>query len=74
MTFAVLDSTKTNERPKLLRCRDVHGVRCEVEWTGQSVGKLVAAAIEHGMTDHGFTAAFYSSGRVAAIRRAMLDD
>ncbi len=59
--------------PKVLRCADVHGVRCDTEWTAPTVRELVAAAMDHGMAEHGFTAVYYNGPRMTAIRHAVID-
>ena len=53
-----------------LRCADVHPVRCDTEWVGPNANDLVARAVEHGAAAHGFTPAWYTPNRIAAIHRA----
>ena len=53
-----------------LRCADVHPVRCDAKWVGPNANDLVARAVEHGAAAHGFTPAWYTPNRIAAIHRA----
>jgi predicted small metal-binding protein len=50
-----------------LRCADVQPVRCGVELRAASAEELLGLACEHGARAHGFTPAWYSSSRLAAM-------
>ena len=53
-----------------LRCADVHPVTCDTEWTAPSASELVARAVDHGVSAHGFNPGWYTRERIAAISRA----
>jgi hypothetical protein len=50
-----------------LRCAELHPVRCDVRLSAPDLEGLVILAREHGASAHGFTPAWYSSGRLAAM-------
>jgi len=50
-----------------LRCADAHPVRCDVELVSPSRDDVVLRVCSHGASAHGFTPAWYSRGRLAAI-------
>jgi hypothetical protein len=50
-----------------LRCAELHPVRCDVRLSALDLEGLVILAREHGASAHGFTPAWYSSGRLAAM-------
>jgi hypothetical protein len=50
-----------------LRCAELHSVRCDVRLSAPDLEGLVILAREHGASAHGFTPAWYSSGRLAAM-------
>ena len=54
-----------------LRCDDAHPVPCDVAWSGSNAAELVAVAAAHGANAHGFTPAWYSPTRVAAMTVAV---
>jgi predicted small metal-binding protein len=54
-----------------LRCAGVHAVRCGVALRGSSRKEVVELARAHGASAHGFTPAWYSSRRVAAMTAAV---
>lgn len=54
-----------------LRCDDAHPVPCDVAWSGSTAAELVAVASAHGADAHGFTPAWYSLTRVAAMTVAV---
>ena len=54
-----------------LRCDDAHPVPCDVAWSGSTAAELVAVASAHGANAHGFTPAWYSPMRVAAMTVAV---
>lgn len=54
----------------VLRCADVHPVRCEVWLGAPTVEALVWRACDHGAHAHGFTPNWYDAARVAAIKGA----
>jgi hypothetical protein len=53
-----------------LRCSDVHPVRCGVALGSSDVEDLVSQTRAHGANAHGFTPAWYSPQRIAAIAAA----
>jgi hypothetical protein len=53
-----------------LRCAEVHPVTCDTEWTAPSASELVARAVDHGVSAHGFNPGWYTRERIAAISRA----
>ena len=55
-----------------LRCADVHPVNCDVTWHSSDPEELILDASEHGAAAHGFTPAWYSPARVAAIAAAVI--
>jgi hypothetical protein len=82
VTTAPENPANTPERPAarapfphsfMLRCADAHPVRCGEEWHSSSPDQLVATATAHGTSAHGFTPAWYSPQRIAAIMRAVAD-
>jgi hypothetical protein len=56
-----------------LRCADVHPVRCDEALRSSSPRELVARACAHGASAHGFTPAWYSPERVAAMAGAVTE-
>ncbi len=50
-----------------LRCADAHPVGCEVELVSSSRDDVVLRTCSHGARAHGFTPAWYSTGRLATI-------
>jgi predicted small metal-binding protein len=62
--FATRDAPQEQFR---LRCADVHPVGCDVELVSSSRDEVVVRACSHGARAHGFTPAWYSPGRLAAI-------
>jgi hypothetical protein len=48
-------------------CAELHPIRCEVRLHAANVDGLLDRAREHGMFDHGFTPAWYSSERLSAM-------
>ncbi len=54
-----------------LRCAEVHPVRCDVTWASANPMELVSAARDHGAAAHGFTPAWYTAARVAAMSGAV---
>ena len=50
-----------------LRCAEFHPVRCDVRLRAASLERLMILAREHGALAHGFTPAWYSSRRLAAM-------
>jgi hypothetical protein len=62
--FAAREATQEQFR---LRCADVHPVGCDVELVSSRRDDLVSRACSHGASAHGFTPAWYSGGRLAAI-------
>jgi hypothetical protein len=62
--FARREATQEQFR---LRCADVHPVGCDVELVSSRRDDLVSRACSHGASAHGFTPAWYSPRRVAAI-------
>ena len=50
-----------------LRCAELHPVRCDVRLSAPDLEGLVILVREHGASAHGFTPAWYSSGRLAAM-------
>ena len=54
-----------------LRCADVHPVRCDESMSSADHEELVARTREHGERAHGFTAVWYSAGRLAAMAEAV---
>jgi hypothetical protein len=53
-----------------LPCAGVHAVRCGVALRGSSREEVVELARAHGAAAHGFTPAWYSPRRVAAMMAA----
>ena len=53
-----------------LRCSDVHPVTCDVRLRSFDPLDLRRLACEHGARAHGFTPAWYSAERIAAIAAA----
>ena len=62
--FAAPESMQDQFR---LRCADAHPVGCDVELVSSSRDDVVSRVCSHGASAHGFTPAWYSSGRLAAI-------
>jgi hypothetical protein len=62
--FATREVTQEQFR---LRCADAHPVGCDVELVSSSRDDVVSRACSHGARAHGFTPAWYSPGRLAAI-------
>ena len=62
--FATREATLEQFR---LRCADVHPVGCDVELVSSSRDDVVSRACSHGASAHGFTPAWYSTRRLAAI-------
>ena len=54
-----------------LSCAGVHSVRCGVALRGASREEVVELARAHGASAHGYTPAWYSSGRLAAMMAAV---
>jgi hypothetical protein len=52
-----------------LRCAELHPVRCDARLSAPDLEGLVSLAREHGAFAHGFTPAWYSRGRLAAVER-----
>lgn len=50
-----------------MRCADAHPVGCSAEQDGDTFDELVAWAQDHGATAHGFTPAWYTPRRIAAM-------
>jgi len=50
-----------------LRCAELHPVRCDARLNAPDLEGLVILAREHGAFAHGFTPAWYSRGRLAAL-------
>ena len=53
--------------PFEVSCAALHPIRCDVRLHAASVDGLLDRAREHGMFDHGFTPAWYSSERLATM-------
>jgi hypothetical protein len=53
-----------------VRCADVHPVRCIVALRASSDEALTDRVRAHGASVHGFTPAWYSRERIAAIAQA----
>ena len=62
--FATREPTHDQFR---LRCADAHPIGCDVELVSSSREDVVFRACSHGASAHGFTPAWYSPGRLAAI-------
>jgi predicted small metal-binding protein len=62
--FATREPTQDEFR---LRCADAHPVGCGVELVSSSRDEVVFRTRSHGASAHGFTPAWYSTGRLAAI-------
>jgi hypothetical protein len=60
-------------RSFVLRCADVHPVRCGEEWQSSRRENLVAAASAHGARAHGFTPVWYSPERIVAMTAAVTE-
>jgi hypothetical protein len=58
------------QRVLKLHCAEVHSCRCEAVFSSTDPSKLVELARHHGARVHGFTPAFYSPERLAAMARA----
>jgi hypothetical protein len=54
-----------------LRCADVYPVRCDEVLSSASRDELLARTRAHGAGTHGFTAAWHSAGRLAAMAEAV---
>lgn len=54
-----------------LRCCDVHPLQCDVRLSAPDPLELCRLAREHGGLAHGFTPAWYSAERIAAIAAAV---
>ena len=54
-----------------LRCAELHPVRCDVQLSAPHLEGLVILAREHGASAHGFTPAWYSSRRLAAMAKVV---
>ena len=50
-----------------LRCAELHPVRCDARLSAPDLEGLVIRVREHGASAHGFTPAWYSRGRLAAM-------
>lgn len=62
--------TTTSAAPLFeLLCAEVHPVRCDVRLRSASPQQLVRLACAHGAEAHGFTPAWYSSKRLAAMAK-----
>lgn len=55
----------------VLRCADVHPIRCAVTWRSSTVEGVVARARDHGESAHDFTPVWYTRERVASMGRAV---
>jgi hypothetical protein len=53
-----------------VRCANVHPVTCDTDWTAPTASELVARAVDHGVSAHGFNPGWYTRKRIAAISRA----
>ena len=62
--FAARQATQRQFR---VRCADAHPVGCDVELVSSSRDDVVFRVCSHGASAHGFTPAWYSRGRLAAI-------
>lgn len=49
----------------VLRCAEVHPVRCDAALSSPSTSDLVSRVIDHGARAHGFTAVWYTQSRIA---------
>jgi hypothetical protein len=50
-----------------LQCAELHPVHCDVQLRAASAEHLLICACEHGAYAHGFTPAWYSAERLAAM-------